>query len=140
MPEAKVRTTIAIAENLLDAVDAAVGVAAGRAAPRPDGELQPIPDQVKQVVRGVERDAEVILYGSRSRGDARSDSDWDFLILVNGPVDDEREDAIRHRIYEIEWASGEVLCSVICDREEWDSPRYRAMPFHQSVDREGMIL
>jgi uncharacterized protein len=32
-----------------------------------------------------------------------SQSDWDFLILLNGVVDDERTDAIRHRLYEIDW-------------------------------------
>ena len=40
--------------------------------------------QVKQAVHEVEPDAGIILYGSRSRGDSVSDSDWDFLILVDG--------------------------------------------------------
>jgi len=84
----------------------------------------------------VEPDAEIILYGSR----ARPDSDWDLLILVDGVVDADREKAIRHRVYEVEWDENEVLCSVICNREDWHSPLYRAMPFHQNVDREGIVL
>jgi predicted nucleotidyltransferase len=35
-------------------------------------------EQIKQAVRQAEPDAEIILYGSRSRGDALSESDWDF--------------------------------------------------------------
>jgi hypothetical protein len=35
--------------------------------------------RVKQAVHAVEPDAEVILYGSRAREDARSESDWDSL-------------------------------------------------------------
>ena len=29
--------------------------------------------------------SQVILFGSRARGNARSDSDWDLLVLVPGP-------------------------------------------------------
>lgn len=96
--------------------------------------------RVKQTIREVEPEAEIILYGSRSREDAGSESDWDFLILVDGPVNDERTDAIRHRLYEIEWESGEVLCSVVRNRQEWSGALYQAMPFHQNVEREGLVL
>jgi predicted nucleotidyltransferase len=96
--------------------------------------------RVKQTIHEVEPAAEIILYGSRSREDAGAESDWDFLVLVDGPVNDVRIDAIRHRLYELEWECGEVLCSVVRSREEWDSPRYQAMPFHQNVEREGIVL
>jgi predicted nucleotidyltransferase len=96
--------------------------------------------RVKQAIHDVEPAAEIILYGSRSREDAGTESDWDFLVLVDGPVNDARIDAIRHRLYDLEWECGEVLCSVVRSREEWDSPRYQAMPFHQNVEREGLLL
>jgi predicted nucleotidyltransferase len=97
-------------------------------------------EQIKCAVQEVEPDAEIILYGSRSRGDALVESDWDFLILVDGSIDDERIDRVRHRLYEIEWESGEVISSIIRDREEWNSALYQAMPFHKRVQREGMRL
>lgn len=96
--------------------------------------------RVKQAVREAEPEAKVVLYGSRARQDAGPESDWDFLILVDGPVDDARADAVRHRLYEIEWESGEVLCAVVRSRLEWNSPLYRAMPFHQNVESEGVLL
>ncbi|HHW11119.1 MAG TPA: nucleotidyltransferase domain-containing protein [Firmicutes bacterium] len=40
----------------------------------------------------MEPDADILLFGSRARGDATADSDWDFLILVNGKVDERRKD------------------------------------------------
>jgi uncharacterized protein len=58
--------------------------------------------RVKQAVHEVEPEAEIILYGSRARDEAESESDWDFLILVDGHVNDARIDAIRHQLYEIE--------------------------------------
>jgi uncharacterized protein len=95
---------------------------------------------VKRVVHEVEPGAEVILYGSRSRGDALPDSDWDFLILVDGPVNDERTDRIRHQLYEIEWECGAVLSSIVRSRAEWNSALYRALPFHERIEQEGTRL
>lgn len=40
-------------------------------------------EQVKQSVHEIEPDADIILYGSRARGDAHAESDWDFLILLS---------------------------------------------------------
>ncbi|MBC8394826.1 MAG: nucleotidyltransferase domain-containing protein [Deltaproteobacteria bacterium] len=97
-------------------------------------------EQIRHAVHEVEPKAEIILYGSRSRGDALSESDWDFLILVDGPINDERTDRIRHRLYEIEWESGEVISSIVRDRKEWNSDLYRSMPFHKRVQQEGMRL
>jgi predicted nucleotidyltransferase len=97
-------------------------------------------EQIRQAVREVEPDGEIILHGSRSRGDAGSESDWDLLILVDGPQSDERTDRIRHRLYEVEWESGEVIYSIVRNREEWNSGLYQALPFYRRVQQEGIRL
>ena len=96
--------------------------------------------KVKNAVHEVDPGADIILYGSRSRGDSVFDSDWDFLILVDGPVSQERTDRIRHRLYEIEWGCGAVLSSIVRSLDEWNSALYRSMPFHQRVEQEGKRL
>jgi predicted nucleotidyltransferase len=85
-------------------------------------------------------DVEVILYGSRARGDARTDSDYDLLILVEGEVDWILEDQIRQRLYPLELATGAVLTVHAYSRRTWDSPLYRAMPFTQRVEQDGIVL
>jgi len=90
------------------------------------------------VVREIEPSAEIYLYGSRARQDSREDSDWDFLILVDGTVDSARTDRIRHIIYEIELESGNVLSSIVRNRQEWNSPRYRYVPLRENIRREGI--
>ena len=95
---------------------------------------------VKQAICEIEADAEIMLFGSRARGDAGSESDWDFLVLLNGVVDDNRIDEIRHRLYEIEWDCGEVLSCIVRNRQEWQTPMYRSTPFHRIVESEGILL
>ena len=99
---------------------------------------QELMKRVKTAVREIEPDAEIYLYGSRARRDSRKDSDWDFLILVDGTVDSARTDRIRHLIYEIELETGDVLSSIVRNRQEWNSPRYRYVPLREAIQREGI--
>jgi predicted nucleotidyltransferase len=99
-----------------------------------------IPRQVGEIVRSLEPEAEIRLYGSHARGDSRSDSDWDFLILLKGPLDEARKDALRFRLYALEVESGQLISSFIVHRKDWDSALFQAMPFRQNVVREGVPL
>ena len=40
---------------------------------------------IRDTIRALEPTAQIILYGSRARGDAREDSDWDVLAIVDKP-------------------------------------------------------
>jgi predicted nucleotidyltransferase len=95
---------------------------------------------VKKTVHEVEPDAQIILYGSRSRTDSESESDWDFLVLIDGTVTDDRIDSIRHRLYEIEWDTGELISSIIRNRGQWNSHPYTSTPFFENVARDGVTL
>jgi uncharacterized protein len=96
--------------------------------------------QIKTQVHQVEPNAEVIFYGSRARGDAEPESDWDFIVLVDGTVNDERVDTLRHHLYELEWESGEVLSCIVRSREDWNTSQYKATSLYQNVQREGVRL
>jgi predicted nucleotidyltransferase len=97
-------------------------------------------ERVKQAVHEVEPEADIVLYGSRARGDAHAESDWDFLILLDGVVNDARTDAIRHRLYDIEWDCGEVLCSIVRGRQDWCSSLQQMTPFAKVLREQGIRL
>lgn len=81
-----------------------------------------------------------MLYGSRARGDAEEDSDFDLLVLVNGPVDWKTERLLSDRFYDLELETGKLFSLQVISRENWDSPLFRAMPFRQNVEREGITI
>ena len=93
----------------------------------------------KQAIRQVVPDADVILYGSRARGDADKYSDYDILVLTNGPADIPVHKKMIERISPLE-DDGAVLTLAIYNRQQWNTPLYRAMPFHENIDRDGIIL
>ncbi|MBW1961254.1 MAG: nucleotidyltransferase domain-containing protein [Deltaproteobacteria bacterium] len=96
--------------------------------------------QVKQQVYSIAPDAEVMLYGSRARGDAGPASDWDFLILVDQPLDRDRIVELKNRLYDLELETDTVLTSIVRTRNEWNSPRYSVLPFKRTVEQEGISL
>ena len=96
--------------------------------------------RIRDTIRGIEPAARIILYGSRARGDARPDSDWDLLILLNGAVDYHRAAIIRHRLYDLELESDIVLSTMVLSNAAWENPLSRAMPFYANVMRDGIEL
>ncbi len=106
-----------------------------------------IPEDEKSILtscfrefKKIDPDVQVILYGSRARRDHQTDSDYDFLILTDKEATLKREDFFRGEIYDIELETGAVLTVVLFNKKTWQSPLYRAMPFCQNVEKDGVIL
>ncbi len=96
--------------------------------------------QIQHNIRSIIPNADIILYGSRARGEEKEDSDWDLLILVDQPVDANLTMELRDRLYEIELETGQILSSIIRSKQEWNSPKYSVLPFKQRVEQEGVLL
>ena len=96
--------------------------------------------RVKTAIRAIAPDAEIILYGSRARGTARADSDWDFLILLPTPVDRSLEMQIKNCLYDIELETNTVLSSIIRSKQEWLSERYAVVPLREEIEKEGIAI
>lgn len=93
---------------------------------------------VREAVKLVDKEARVILFGSRARGDSRPDSDWDFLILTRKKASRQLQDSIRELLYEIELNMEQAITSVIENEDTW--LKYRESEFFRNVEREGIEI
>ncbi|HYW96372.1 MAG TPA: nucleotidyltransferase domain-containing protein [Bacteroidales bacterium] len=94
---------------------------------------------IRQYVTEFEPSAEVILYGSRARGDENRDSDWDILILTDHDIGIERERKLRNKLYDLEIETGESFSVFVYSRNNWQNVQ-KVTPFYMNVTREGLHI
>lgn len=95
--------------------------------------------KIREAVRKIEPKSEIILFGSRARGDERADSDWDILILIPGAVDIKTEQRFRHALFHIELDFGEAISTFVHSKEDWEK-KFRVTPLYQNIKTEGVSV
>lgn len=100
-------------------------------------------DEVIQKIQDVAKvalsqNSTLLLYGSRARGDARQDSDWDLLILLEKPNLTFRDYDLSLPFRELGWSINEEINTQVYSKKEWDANVFT--PFYKNVEREKIIL
>ena len=99
-----------------------------------------IPTKINDAVKRFDPNAEVIIYGSRARGDSKILSDWDVLILLQSEkVTFATERELINLIYEIELDNNTVISPLIYSKSDWYI-NYKITPLFENVTREGIII
>lgn len=96
-------------------------------------------EKIKAEVKGLDPAAEVILFGSRARGEAHEDSDWDMLILTERPVTLKVEQAFRHKLFELELEFGQPISVFVYSKADWNG-KHRSTPLYHNIQAEGIVL
>jgi predicted nucleotidyltransferase len=96
--------------------------------------------KIKETVNQIHPHSEIYLYGSRARGHARKQSDWDVLILLNtSNVSFELEMLFIDALYEIEIETGEVISPMVYSKNEWNL-KHSFNPLYENISREGIRI
>lgn len=94
---------------------------------------------IKQTLQAIVPDAVIILFGSRARGDARPDSDWDILVLLDKPkIESSDFDNITYPLYELGWKEGELFSTKLYTKAEWLKRSFTL--FYKNIEKEGILL
>jgi predicted nucleotidyltransferase len=103
-------------------------------------EYKIISEQVKAVVKSVDPSGITILFGSRARGDASEESDWDFLVLSNTNDVETLASIMRREIrIKVEMIYDIAVSLLVKNKIVWEDD-YAVTNIYNSIEEEGIVL
>lgn len=98
---------------------------------------QEVANMISHRVRQSEPTAKVMLFGSRARGDARPDSDWDVMVLLDDKASDKRWD-VSSSLFELGWDIDKIINPIVYTQSEWQKRSF--MPFYHNVMQDKIEI
>ncbi|GHT69509.1 hypothetical protein AGMMS50239_36380 [Bacteroidia bacterium] len=96
-------------------------------------------EEIRALKRQLLPDEKVILFGSQARGDAREDSDWDLLLLLNKPETTlEDEKLYAYPFTKLGWNYGAYFSVKLYTENDWEKRSFT--PFYKNIETEGIKI
>ena len=96
-------------------------------------------EEIRTLKRQILPNERVILFGSQARGDAREDSDWDLLVLLNKEkITYEDENKYAYPFADIGWNYGTYISVKVYTSKEWEERNFT--PFYYNVQKDGVLI
>ena len=79
------------------------------------------------------------LYGSRARGTANEDSDWDILIVLNkDELTTEDYNEISYPLTALGWDLNQIISPMMYTKRDWEKSSFT--PFYKNVQHDAIPL
>ena len=97
-------------------------------------------DILKQMaIKTLPNGSKMWLYGSRARGDARQDSDWDVLILLDKPnIEPDDFDKLGYPFVLLGWEIGADINPQLYTINDWN--KHSITPYYANVEHDKKII
>ena len=97
-------------------------------------------ESIKQALtEHLPKGGKALLFGSQARGDARIDSDWDILIILDKEkLEPEDYDKVSFPLTMLGWDLGARINPIMYTMKEWAASCIT--PFYKNVEQEGIEL
>ena len=100
---------------------------------------QQIFEKIQALKRQILPNDRMILFGSQARGDARPDSDWDLLVLLDkNKITYEDENKYAYPLADMGWDYGVYISVKMYTQKEWTNHSFT--PFYQNVQKDGILI
>ena len=100
---------------------------------------QQIFQEIQALKRKILPNEKVILFGSQARGDARPDSDWDLLVLLNKEkITFKDENKYAYPFAEIGWNHDTYISVKMYTNKEWQ--KSSVTTFYYNINNDGILI
>lgn len=84
--------------------------------------------------------SEIMLYGSKARGDSNKESDIDVFVVLDNKVNDDIREKIFNSSFKIEIKHDVIFGIIVENKDFWNSSLAEAMPIHKNIYIEGVAI
>lgn len=99
--------------------------------------LHDLKQKLETVLEDIE--AEIVLYGSRAKGDFDQDSDIDVAVIVPG-LTREKKDQILEAVAEVEFDHSRAISALVFSKSDFDRLYERERRIALDIKHEGIAL
>ncbi len=83
---------------------------------------------------------QVILFGSKARGDDDEESDIDLLLITTRPLSWDERDRITDLLFDVEIAHGVVISTLDVAVTDWTTGIFTLLPIYGEISKDGAIV
>jgi predicted nucleotidyltransferase len=83
---------------------------------------------------------EVVLYGSKARGDDRPDSDIDLLVLMDREMSWQEQQVVRDALYDVMLEHDVLFQTIIESKSEWWDGPHTFLLIVQETAHDGVLI